>query len=65
MKEIKVDSGQDCPFRYEGICNPMCAVQPATDCDDGSIPTTCPLRRDSIIVNIGSLGLADKGGKVS
>ena len=54
MIEIKVDRPGDCPFR----CGYSCAL------GDRCVFRDCPLKTSSIMVNIGSLGLADVSGQV-
>ena len=68
MKELKVDNASQCPFRYyNDRFSYRCGLKkyeiPVFECEASLIVEDCPLRRDSIIVNIGSLGLADSKGK--
>jgi hypothetical protein len=64
MKEIKVDSVEECPFRDGGYFNSVCTIREDADCCGPEIPAICPLRKESVIVNVGSLGMADVKGEV-
>lgn len=73
MREIKVGRPFDCPFlqrddQYPRWCTLTMSrfgwEHEERKCSETGIPSWCPLRSNSVLVNIGSMGVADAKGNV-